>query len=52
MVAGTVVIGFLVAGREVLMRRRRSAMEINALTTTFQGGLAGCFCLLYDLVVR
>jgi hypothetical protein len=52
MVAGTVVVGFLAAGRAVLMRRRRRVVEVDALTTTFQGGLGGILCLLYDSVVR
>jgi len=50
-VAGTAVAAFLAAAREVLMRRSRG-VEIKAITTTFEGGLVGCFCLLYDLVVR
>lgn len=52
MVAGTVVIGFLTAGREVLLGRSHRTLEVKALPTTFQGDLVGCFCLLYDLVVR
>ena len=51
-VAGTVVTGFLAAGREVLWGRRRNALEVGALMSTFWGGLVGCFCLLYDLVAR
>jgi hypothetical protein len=51
-VAGTVVAGFVAAGREMLSGRERSALQVSAVTGTFWGGLTGCFCLLYDLVLR
>ncbi len=52
MVAGTAVAGFLTAARGVLVKRGRGELEAGALMSTFWGGLVGCCCLLYDLVVR
>jgi TPP-dependent indolepyruvate ferredoxin oxidoreductase alpha subunit len=49
---GTVVAGFLAAAKGVLTGRRGSELTADALTSTFWGGVGGCCCLLYDLLVR
>ena len=49
---GLVVAGFLTSFVGFLGRRTRKETEAEALRTAFMGGVAGIFCLCFDVVVR